>query len=58
MYLVSVVNDKRIPDSPAYEAPTLKVVGAVHELTLGGCKDFTGSDGFYLQVASATLGSC
>lgn len=53
-----MVNDKRIQKTPAYEAPTLKVVGTVHELTLGGCKAFNGSDGFYLQIASVTLGSC
>ena len=57
-YLLYVVNDKRIQKTPAYEAPTLKVVGTVHELTLGGCKAFNGSDGFYLQIASVTLGSC
>lgn len=55
---MSVTNDKRIPETPAYEAPTLKVVGTVHELTLSSCKSFNGSDGFYLQAPSITLGSC
>jgi hypothetical protein len=58
LYLVPVVTDKRIPETPGYEAPTLKVVGTVHELTLSGCKNFSGSDGYFLQVASITLGSC
>jgi hypothetical protein len=58
LYLVSVVIDKRIPETPGYEAPTLTVVGTVHELTLSGCKNFSGSDGFFLQIASVTLGSC
>ena len=58
MYLVSVVNDTRTPKTPSYEPPTLKVVGTVHELTLDGCKTFSGSDGFYLQSPSITLGSC
>lgn len=53
-----VVTDKRTQETPAYEAPTLKVVGSVHELTLQGCKSLHGSDGFYLQVPSVTLGSC
>ena len=53
-----MVSDKRIPETPAYEPPTLKVVGTVHDLTLGGCKAFNGSDGFYLQSPSVTLGSC
>jgi hypothetical protein len=57
---VPVVTDKRIPEKSVYEAPTLTVVGTLHELTLGGCKDFSGSDGYYLQIqaASITLGSC
>jgi hypothetical protein len=58
LYLVFVVTDKRIPETPRYEAPTLKVVGTVHELTLDGCKSLQGSDGFYLQTPSVTLGSC
>lgn len=53
-----MVTDKRTQNSPGYEAPTLKVVGTVHELTLQGCKSFNGSDGFYLQSVSITLGSC
>jgi hypothetical protein len=57
-YPLAVVTDKRILKTPAYEAPTLKVVGTVHELTLGGCKAFNGSDGFYLQSPAVTLGSC
>lgn len=57
-YLVSVASDQRIQNSPSYETPTLKVVGTVHELTLQGCKSFTGSDGFFLQVPNVTLGSC
>lgn len=55
---MSVVNDTRTLKTPSYEPPTLKVVGTVHELTLDGCKTFSGSDGFYLQSPSITLGSC
>jgi hypothetical protein len=55
---VYVANEVRIPKTPSYEAPTLKVVGTVHELTLQGCKSLNGSDGFYLMTPSITLGSC
>jgi hypothetical protein len=53
-----VANDIRISKTPSYEPPTLKVLGTVHELTLQGCKSLNGSDGFYLQTPTITLGSC
>jgi hypothetical protein len=53
-----VPTDKRIHETPIYEPPSLKVVGTVHELTLGECKSMHGSDGFYLLQPAATLGSC
>lgn len=34
---------------PAYEAPTLAVLGKVEDLTLGCNKDYGGSDGFTFQ---------
>jgi hypothetical protein len=33
-------------DNPTYEAPALRVLGTVHELTQGCDKRFNGSDGF------------
>jgi hypothetical protein len=34
-------------DTPTYEAPALRVLGTVHELTQQGCdKRLNGSDGF------------
>lgn len=50
--------EKRTADTPTYEPPALKVVGSIHELTLSGCKDQSGSDGFYLLNPANTLGSC
>lgn len=48
---------KRTEVTQAYEAPVLKVVGSIHELTLS-CKNTGGSDGFYLLTPTNTLGSC
>jgi hypothetical protein len=57
-YLSCVVTNQRNDATPVYEPPVVKVVGSIHELTLGGCKNSGGSDGFWLLTPSNTLGSC
>lgn len=53
-----MVKNPRIEATQSYEAPVVKVVGSIQELTLGGCKNTGGSDGFWFLNPSNTLGSC
>lgn len=53
-----MVTNQRNDATPVYEPPVVKVVGSIHELTLSGCKNTGGSDGFWLLTPSNTLGSC
>ena len=58
LYLLSVVKNPRNQATQPYEAPVVKVVGSIHELTLGGCKNTGSTDGFWFLNPSNTLGSC
>ena len=43
--------------APSYEAPSLTLIGSVHDLTLGCDKTFGSSDGFTFQGAPITCAS-